>query len=237
MSEKPLAYVRGVWPFMGYEFFAEEGTIYPREESGIVVSEIVRLAKSGALPGGLGGDPLRVIDQCGGSGNLGCVMALSIPNAHVWTTDLNEKASQLARRNIEKHGLLGRVSALTGDLFKPFDGMGLEGKIDAVGCSPPFISTGRLTKDRAYLLEHEPREAFDAGPYGISIHMRVVKECLPLLRTGGYLVCEFGEGQAKQVETLVVRTKAYDDIRILSDDAGVARAISARKAVAAAASA
>jgi release factor glutamine methyltransferase len=244
MSEKPLAYVRGVWPFMGYEFFAEEGTIYPREESGIVVREIVRLAASGALPGALAGTPagtpaetLRIIDQCGGSGNLGCVMAMSIPRAHVWTTDLNEKASALARRNIEKHGLVGRVDALTGDLFKPFDSLGLAGQIDAIGCSPPFISTGRLTRDRAYLLEHEPREAFDAGPYGLSIHMRVVKECLPLLRTGGYFVCEFGEGQAKQVESLVTRARAYDDIRILTDADGVARAISARKAVAAATSA
>jgi HemK-like putative methylase len=236
MSEKPLAYVRGVWPFMGYEFFTQEGVIYPREESGIVVRTIVELAKSGAIAA-KDGEPLRVIDQCGGSGNLGCVMALSIPNAHVWTTDLLEVASSLARRNVEKHGLAGRVDVLNGDLFKPFEALGLQGKFDAIGCSPPFISTGRLTKDRAYLLEHEPREAFDAGPYGISIHMRVVKECLPLLRPGGYLVCEFGEGQAKQVESLVTRARAYEDITVLSDAEGVPRAVRARKAIAAAPSA
>jgi release factor glutamine methyltransferase len=223
-SELPEAYQRGVWPFMGREFLTEQGTIYPREESAIVVRTIVELSQSGAI----GPEP-RLIDQCGGSGNLGCMMALLLPGARVWTTDINEKASALARRNIAKHGLEGRVEARTGDLFKTLDGLGLEGKVDAVGCSPPFISTGRLTRDRAYLLEHEPREAFDAGPYGIALHMRVVKECLPMLRVGGWLVCEFGEGQAKQVESLVARTKAYDELRVLSDADGVARAISARK--------
>jgi release factor glutamine methyltransferase len=230
VSDLPEAYVKGVWPFMGYEFLTEKGTIYPREESGIVVKHIIELVRSGKIKPAPG-EPLRIVDQCGGSGNLGCVIALSLPEAKVWTTDLLECASALAKRNIAKHKLEGRLESRNGDLFKPF--ADLAGQIDAISCSPPFISTGRLTKDRAYLLEHEPREAFDAGPYGISLHMRIVKECVPVLRPGGYLVCEFGEGQTKQVETLVTRAKVFDDIEVLSDEAGVQRAIRARKAIAA----
>jgi release factor glutamine methyltransferase len=79
---------------------------------------------------------------------------------------------------------------------------------------------------------HEPREAFDAGPYGISMHQRLAKEAPQMLRPGGYLVLEYGEGQHKQVESLVTRTRAYDEVRVLSDAAGVPRAVSARKAVA-----
>jgi len=215
---------------MGYEFLTEKGTIYPREESAIVVRTIVELARSGAITPA-DGAPLRLVDMCGGSGNLGCVMALSLPQAKVWTADLLECSSALARRNVVKHGLAGRVEVRTGDLFRslPED---LIGKVDAIGCSPPFISTSRLTKDRAYLLEHEPREAFDAGPYGLSIHMRLVKEALPVLRPGGYLVVEFGEGQAKQVETLLGRGKVWEEVRILSDDEGVQRGASARKVAA-----
>jgi release factor glutamine methyltransferase len=236
MSEKPLAYVLGVAPFMGREFLAEPGTIYPREESAIVVKTIIALAEAGAISAPPG-EPLRIIDMCGGSGNLGCVLALSIPGARVWTADLLACSSALAQRNVAKHGLADRVEVVNGDLFHSLEGRGLEQKVDAIACSPPFISTGRLTRDRAYLLEHEPREAFDAGPYGISIHMRLAKEAPAMLRPGGYLVCEFGEGQAKQVESLVTRTRAYEDIRILSDDDGVPRAVCARKAVVAPAAA
>lgn len=231
-EEKPLAYVRGVCDFMGHEFLAEPGTIYPREVSAIVVRAIVELAQAGTLRPDAGA-PLRIVDQCGGSGNLGCVLALSLPDAHVWTTDLMPVSSALARRNVAKHDLGARVEVATGDLFHALDGLGLEQRIDAIACSPPFISTGRLTRDRAHLLAHEPREAFDAGPYGIAIHQRVAKDSLSMLRAGGYLVCEFGEGQAKQVESIVNRTHGYDEVRMLSDAEGVPRAICARKSVAA----
>jgi release factor glutamine methyltransferase len=228
----PEAYVRGVAPFMGYEFYAERGTIYPREVSSIVVNTMVDLVRAGALAAPAG-RPLQLIDQCGGSGNLGCVLAMKLPEARVWTSDLMPVSSALARRNVEKHGLQGRVQVVTGDLFGSLAGLGLEGQVDGIICSPPFISTGRLTKDRAYLLEHEPREAFDAGPYGISIHQRVAKECLPMLRPGGYLAMEFGEGQEKQVLSIVNRTKAFDEVRTMTAD-GVPLAVCARKAATAA---
>ena len=62
----PLAYIKGVAPFMGYEFYAEPGTIYPREVSSIVVNTIlVDLVRSGA-PGGAGrGGPFSSSIKCG----------------------------------------------------------------------------------------------------------------------------------------------------------------------------
>jgi len=61
----------------------------------------------------------------------------------------------------------------------------LEGTIDVVVCNPPYISTGRLTRDRAALLTHETRAAFDGGPYGVSIFQRVVNDALAFLAPGG----------------------------------------------------
>ena len=37
---------------------------------------------------------------------------------------------------------------------------------------PPYISQAKLAGERAGLLANEPREAFDGGPYGLSIHQR-----------------------------------------------------------------
>src|ERR1041385_1812140 len=97
--ETPLAYVRGVSPFMGYQFFAEPGTMYPREVSAILVTTVVDLVSSGALRPATG-QPLRLVDQCGGSGNIGCVLALLLPEARVWSTDLMPVSSALARRHL-----------------------------------------------------------------------------------------------------------------------------------------
>jgi release factor glutamine methyltransferase len=227
MNEIVDAYSRGTAMFMGHEFLTEKGTIVPREVSSIVVKTLVELVGSGALPRNS-----RIVDQCSGSGNLACMMALLMPEAHVYSTDLMACSSELAKKNITKHQLDGRVEVHTGDLYKALDGLGLEGKLDGIGCSPPFISTGKLAKESAHLLEHEPREAFDAGPYGISIHMRVVKESLAMLRPGGYLVCEFGEGQGAQLQKLMERARgphgSWEEIRILSNEEGP-RAICARK--------
>ena len=49
---------------------------------------------------------------------------------------------------------------------------------------PPiwFASWKLATRDD---LAGEPREAFDGGPYGVTIHQRVAREAMPLLRGGG----------------------------------------------------
>ncbi len=121
----------------------------------------------------------------------------------------------------------------TGDLFAALIDDGLHGKVDLVVCAPPFISSGRLAKDRAYLLDHEPREPFDAGPYGLTIHQRVVNEAAPYLRPGAYLVFEVGEGQSKQVTRLFERAGHYESIETVAHDDGLAVVVMGRRQAAA----
>jgi len=78
----------------------------------------------------------------------------------------------------------------------------------------------------AELLEHEPHEAFDGGPYGISIHQRVVRDALPFLRPAGWMLFEIGIRQARQVKVLFERRRAYD---LVSDAAGEPRVIIGKK--------
>jgi release factor glutamine methyltransferase len=78
-------------------------------------------------------------------------------------------------------------------------------------------------------LNHEPVEAFDGGPYGLTIHQRVIKEGLPFLRPGGLLSFEFGAGQERQIELLFRRAKQYDGVEFDSDADGNPRAAFTRK--------
>ena len=73
------------------------------------------------------------------------------------------------------------------------------------------------------------REAFDGGPYGLSIQQRVVKEALPFLRLGGTLLFEIGLVQERQVKMLFDRTKAYEDIQFVANATGEVRVVSGRK--------
>ena len=203
--------------FMEVELLVERGVLVPREETELLGTTALEI-----LP-----EKPRIIDMCCGSGNLACALASRSPHSRVWASDLTEACVALANRNAAHTGVADRVTVVQGDLFSALKG--LEGTIDVVVCNPPYISQAKLAGERAALLENEPREAFDGGPYGLSIHQRVVKEALPFLKPGGSLLFEIGLGQERQVKMLFERTRAYEDIRMVANAAGEVRVVAGRK--------
>jgi release factor glutamine methyltransferase len=219
----PLAYIIGRKEFMGVELVAAEGALIPREETehlGYVALDLLR-SYVDATP--------YVIDMCCGSGNLACAIAHYLPNVRMWASDLTDSCVEITRRNVAHLGVSDRVVVAQGDLFAGLSGMGLEGKVDVIVCGPPFISQAKLATDSAWLLEYEPREAFDGGPYGLSIQQRIVKDALPFLRPGGMLLFETGLGQERPAKMILERVKAYEDIQLIENTLGEVRVISARK--------
>ena len=205
--------------FMNVELLVERGVLMPRAETELLGATALELLPENA----------RIIDMCCGSGNLACALASRAPNARVWASDLTAACVTLARRNAAHVGAEERIHVVQGDLFAGLQGLGLEGTIDLVVCNPPYISQAKLAGERAVLLENEPREAFDGGPYGLSIHQRVVKEALPFLKPGGWLLFEIGLGQERQVRLLFDRTRAYQDLRMVANAANEVRVVGARK--------
>jgi release factor glutamine methyltransferase len=203
--------------FMDVDLLVERGVLVPREETELLGKTALTLLSENA----------RVIDMCCGSGNLACALASRAPNARVWASDVTEACVSLARRNAAHTGVADRVTVVQGDLFSALKG--LEGTIDVVVCNPPYISQAKLAGERAALLENEPREAFDGGPYGLSIHQRVVREALAFLKPGGSLLFEIGLGQERQVRMLFERARAYEDIRMVANAAGEVRVVAGRK--------
>jgi len=219
----PLAYVIGRENFMGIELIVSEGALAPREETELLGYTALDIIRSS------GSNTPRVIDMCCGSGNLACSIAHHLPTVRVWASDLTDGCIEVTRRNVSHAGVSDRVVVTQGDLFAGFAGLNLEGSIDVVVCNPPYISQGKLATDRAALLAHEPREAFDGGPYGLSIQQRVIKEALPFLRPGGTLLFEIGVGQERQVKMLFDRANAYENICSVENNAGEVRVMSGHK--------
>lgn len=219
----PLEFLLGRATFMGVELLADPGALVPREET-----EILGRTALGLLMA-LGIAEPQVIDMCCGAGNLACALAVKLPAARVWASDLTDGCVSLARRNVGQLDLGNRVIIAQGDLFASLADLRLEGTIDVIVCNPPYISTSRLTEgDRLELLDHEPREAFDGGPYGLSIHQRVIKDAHAFLRPGGHLLFEFGLGQHRQLAALFKRSRVYGEVQFESDADGNPRVAHAR---------
>jgi len=216
-------YATGRVEFMGLELMVAPGTFVPRQET-----ELLGHAALGAVSELHLAAP-RVIDMCCGAGNLACAIATRVPGCKIWATDLTSDSAEVARGNVRQLGLESRVQVHQGDLFEGLRDLGLEGTVDMVVCNPPYISLRRLAADRAHLLEHEPREAFDGGPYGFDIYRRVLKEAPQFLRPGGLLFFEIGVGQDRQVEILFERAQVYDDLRLRTDKSGDVRVVRGRR--------
>jgi len=212
------AYERGRSRFMGIELLVGPGALVPRSETELLGRTAIEAIRIPAP---------KVVDMCCGAGNLACAIALNISTARVWASDLTGECVELARRNVSDRGIASRITVLQGDLFEPLSGLQLERTIDMIVCNPPYISDTRLKSDRASLLAYEPREAFAAGPYGLSIHMRVTKDAPRYLRPGGLLLFEVGRGQDRQVATLLERNDAYENVRVVLDEMGIGRVVMA----------
>ena len=206
--------------FLGLELLCGEGALVPRPETELLGLTAIEKLKLTTSP--------RVIDLCCGVANLACAVATYVPHARVWATDLTEDCIRWAQKNVEKLSLGARVHTAQGDLFGGLEGQGLEKTIDLIVCNPPYISTGRLATDRAALLKDEPREAFDGGPYGLSIHQRVVADAPRFLKPCGWLLMEFGLGQDMQVKRLLDRSRAFHEIALINDTYGYPRVVAGR---------
>lgn len=224
-SGELLGRVLGCVEFMGIEIQTAPDCLVPRCETELLASQAIDLLT------GLDTSSPIVIDLGCGVGNIGCTIACHVPGAIVYMSDLTPACVRAAQANVDRLGLAERIQVLQGDLFAPFVGLGLDKRVDLIVCNPPYISTGSLGAERAPLLDREPREAFDGGPYGLNIHQKVISGSVQFLKDEGWLAFEFGLGQERQLQLLFKRAKSiYQDPVMKKNDAGVARvAISQRR--------
>jgi len=226
LNEQALAaqaYEQGFAMFMGVRLIAAPGALVPREETELLGNAALAVLRNCTSPAP------KLIDMCCGSGNLACALAHHLPNIRVWACDLTDGCRNVTQRNVDRLGLNQQVQVAQGDLFASLSGMGLENSIDVIVCNPPYISQGKLASELALLTSHEPKEAFDGGPYGLSIHQRVVKDAIPFLKPGGTLLFEIGVGQDRQVTILFERAKAYENIQTVSNHSGQIRVLTGHK--------
>ena len=74
--------------------------------------------------------------------------------------------------------------------------------------------------------EHEPRLAFDGGPFGIKILNSLMKEAPRFLKPDGWLAFEVGAGQGESIAKRM--RKNYTRVKTVADDSDVVRVVMAQ---------
>ena len=212
LRREPLAYILGHREFYGVDLKIGPGVMVPRPETEMLVERALLVClERMEMPG------LAVADVGTGSGGIAVSLAMHLPGVRLYATDVSAEALGVARVNVEKFGLGGRITLLEGDLLEP-----LPGRVDVVVANLPYIPSARLEELQPEL-GWEPRVALDGGVDGLDGLRRLMGQAAGRLATDGVMLLEIDEGQGELLSRLAGRLFPGAAVSVENDLAGLER--------------
>lgn len=218
IAGEPVAYITGVWEFMGLPMEITRDVLIPRVDSEVLAQTAISWLTGRKMDA-------RVLDMCSGSGCIGCAISAALPQTRVVLADVSPEAVALSRRNVARNKLQGRVSFMTTDALKPPPMM--TGSFDLLVSNPPYIPTLEIMELDASVRDYEPIWALDGGEDGLDLYRGILRNWKSVIRTGGALMFEVGEEQAERVRDLML-ISGLRDVSFVKDGKGVDRVVTAR---------
>ena len=210
LKEEPLAYILGEWEFYGLPLYVDQNVLIPRDDTCAVAA----LAINKALF--LGQNP-RILDLCTGSGCIGLAIASRVKDARVTLADISKEALTVAKKNITRNHMSGRVACVVADALK--EPSGFLGKFDLIVSNPPYITSEDMVDLPLSVKNYEPHLALHGGDDGLDFYRAIAENYKSALQPGGYLCFEFGMEQGDAVceilesngYTILERSRDYND--------------------------
>jgi release factor glutamine methyltransferase len=212
LASEPVQYLTGEQEFFGLLFEVSPDVLIPRPETEHLVEAVLERFDRDANP--------CIVDVGTGSGAIAVAIAHALTRSRVVAVDLSLAALEVARRNAERHGVLGRVTLWQSDLLAEAG----TAEFDVVVSNPPYIANGE--KLELQVADYEPRSALYAGPTGLEIYERLIPQANRALKPQGWLMMEIGYGQQPALETLL---GGWHELSFVPDLQGIPRVVQAQK--------
>ena len=153
-------------------------------------SPIAQLLEQGYSPWLQPERELRILDMCTGNGCIAIATAAYMPDAKVDAVDISVSALELARQNVELHGLSDQVEVIESDLFTELEGR----QYDLIVSNPPYVPHQSML-ELPVEYTHEPVMALEAEDDGMAIVDKILRQSSRYLKENGILIVEVGEIQ------------------------------------------
>lgn len=205
----PLQHLTNEQEFMGLSYYVNEDVLIPRQDTEILVEEVLKVSKG-----------KKILDICTGSG---CIIISLDKLSDIESglgVDISEKALTVARKNGKE--LDSKVTFMQSDIYSQ-----ITGTYDIIVSNPPYIPSSDILTLMEEVRVHEPMIALDGEEDGLYFYKMICNHLKDFLVPGGYVFFEIGYNQGKDVQSLL-KEAGMTEIKITKDLAGLDRVVSAR---------
>ena len=206
-KHEPLQQITGYQEFMGLRFKVPPDVLIPRQDTEILVEEVMRYLHDG----------MHILDMCTGSGCILLSLLKYSNDCEGTGCDISEPALKVAEENAKELSL--NASFVQSNLFE-----NISGKYEFIVSNPPYIPTGVIPTLMEEVRDHEPVSALDGREDGLYFYREIVEKAGEYLYPGGMLFFEIGYDQAEKVSSLM-RKAGYQEVTVCKDLAGLDRVV------------
>lgn len=202
----PLQQLIGTQEFMGLTFKVNEHVLIPRQDTEILVEQVLKVCKG-----------KTVLDMCTGSGCIIISIAALGDIKEAFAADLSVKALEVAKWNASCNNT--NVHFIQSDMFEK-----IHQSYDIIVSNPPYIKTEEIEHLMPEVKDHEPYMALDGEEDGLKFYRIIANDAGHYLNEGGYLFLEIGYDQGEAVK-LMLSEHGFHEIQVLKDFAGLDRVV------------
>ncbi|MFW6118179.1 MAG: peptide chain release factor N(5)-glutamine methyltransferase [Chloroflexota bacterium] len=216
LDHEPTAYVLGHCEFYGIEFCVDCHTFIPRPETELLVEQALEFAHHILAQG----KQTTIADVGTGCGATAVSLALALPQAKIYATDISASALRIAVMNCRRHGTNSQVELLQGNCLEP-----LSQPVDIIVANLPYIKDCEFGDLSPEIRNFEPTIALAGGEDGVDKIQQMLEQIQGKLNYGACFLLEIGQGQGEMVTSLIKSYFPQAIIELIPDLSGIERVV------------
>ena len=193
---EPIEHITHQKEFMKLNFYVDENVLIPRQDTEVLVEEVIKIAKKI--------NAKKILDLCTGSGAIAVSLAKYLENVQLTALDISGKALDIAISNAKNNHVQEKITFVESNLFEDL----AQEKYDIIVSNPPYIKRKEI-ENLDMEVRREPKIALVGGEDGLDFYKKIIDKGYEYLKYGGYICLEIGYDQKEEVMKIIDDKKQY----------------------------
>lgn len=205
LSNEPLQYIIGETEFYGYKIKVDQRVLIPRQETEILVEEILKEINSGE------NQKIKIFEIGTGSGCISIALAHELEKKskdyEITSIDISQDAINLALENVELNKLdTNKIKILNESVFECNIDLN---EYNFIISNPPYISKYDFENLDREVRDYEPSVALTDNGDGFKFYEKIFS-IAKILKKGSFVFCEISFNSKMKIEELLQKFDIKD---------------------------